>query len=166
MLQEHTYTHACVFREGKANIKREKKKERRDPFHSIHLRYTPSLLQRSAGDHLSIVEKENVFQNRFPIGKHSKERGKMLPLDKLGTKIAALIDPLAQNKWARFSKGKHKFLDWNLPRGKWHKTSHSHLLSVNLDYQTPREFKWATEKYPLFFFNQWRKTVSSSTMSN
>lgn len=158
--------HACVFREGKANIKREKKKERRDPFHSIHLRYTPSLLQRSAGDHLSIVEKENVFQNRFPIGKHSKERGKMLPLDKLGTKIAALIDPLAQNKWARFSKGKHKFLDWNLPRGKWHKTSHSHLLSVKLDYQTPREFKWATEKYPLFFFNQWRKTVSSSTMSN
>ena len=166
MLQEHTYTHACVFREGKANIKREKKKERRDPFHSIHLRYTPSLLQSSAGDHLSIGEKENVFQNRFPIGKHSKERGKMLPLDKLGTKIAALIDPLAQNKWARFSKGKHKFLDWNLPRGKWHKTSHSHLLSVKLDYQTPREFKWATEKYPLFFFNQWRKTVSSSTMSN
>lgn len=166
MLQEHTYTHACVFREGKANIKREKKKERRDPFHSIHLRYTPSLLQISAGDHLSIVKKENVFQNGLPIGKHSKERGKMLPLDKLGTKIAALTDLLAQNKWARFSKGKQKFLDWNLPRGKWHKNSHSRLLSVKLDYQTPRDSNGLRENIPCFFFNQWRKTVSSSTMSN
>ena len=63
--------HACVFREGKVNTKRGKKKKKRDPFHCIHLMYIPSLLQGSAGDNLSIVKKENVFQSGFPIGKHS-----------------------------------------------------------------------------------------------
>ena len=113
MLQEHTYTYACLRLQGRKSKYEEGKKGRkkRDSFHSIYLMYTPSLLQGSAGDNLSIVRKEYVFQNRFPIGKHSiypQKKGKMLPLEILGTKTAALIDPLAQNSWARFSKGKEE----------------------------------------------------------
>lgn len=66
---------------------RGKKEERRDNFTLYAPLSTHPSLQISAGDHLSIVKKENVFQNGLPIGKHSKERGKMLPLDKLGTKL-------------------------------------------------------------------------------
>lgn len=52
-------------------LRGEKERKKRDPFHCIHLMYTPSLLQGSAGDNLSIVKKENVFQSGFPIGKYS-----------------------------------------------------------------------------------------------
>lgn len=108
-------THTFILRSGKEKQilrgKKEKKEETRLP-HTPQV--YPSLLQRSAGDHLSIVKKENVFQNGF-ARKTLKRKRQNAPLDKLG-KILALTDPWHKNKWARFSKGKQKFRTESLPR--------------------------------------------------